>query len=107
MGTRKVQVFHMNQSHNDDAMNVNGGCTDGLNKQVTDDDVMNVNRQSTDDLADELHKMTSWMHQLMSQGNQVVETTPEHSQKLFTASETVNLTEKSGKLTPKAQQATQ
>ena len=40
--------------------------------------------------------MTSWTHQLMSQGNQVVETTAEHSQKLFTASKTVNLTEKSG-----------
>ena len=40
--------------------------------------------------------MMSWMHQLMSQGNQVLETTPGHSQKLFTASETVNLTEKSG-----------
>ena len=38
--------------------------------------------------------MTSQMHQLMSQGNQVVETTPGHSPKLFTASETVNLTKK-------------
>ena len=36
------------------------------------------------------------MHQLMSQQQQVVETTPGHSQKLFTASETVNLTGKSG-----------
>ena len=45
---------------------------------------------------DELHKMTSQMHQLMSQGNQVVETTPGHSQKLCTASETANPTEKSG-----------
>ena len=27
--------------------------------------------------------MTSQVHQLMSQGNQVVETTPGHSQKLF------------------------
>ena len=54
---------------------------------------MNVNGQSTDDLADESQKMMSWMHQLMSQGNQVVETTPGHSQKHFTGSETVNLTE--------------
>ena len=47
------------------------------------------------------------MHQMMSQQQQVVETTLGHSQKLFTASETVNLTEKRWKLTPKAQQATQ
>ena len=40
--------------------------------------------------------MTTWMHQLMSQGNQVVETTPGHSQKLLKTPETVNLTEKSG-----------
>ena len=66
-----------------------------------------MNGQSADDSKHELHKMTSQMHQLMSHGNQVVETTPGHSQKLFTASETVNLTEKSGKLTPKVQQATQ
>ena len=32
--------------------------------------------------------------QMMSQQHQVVETTPGHSQKLFTASETLNLTEK-------------
>ena len=38
--------------------------------------------------------MTSWMHQMMSQQQQVVETTPVHFQKVFTASETVNLTEK-------------
>ena len=44
---------------------------------------MNVNGQSTDDLVDESHKVTSWMHQIMSQGNQVVETTLGHSQKLF------------------------
>ena len=43
---------------------------------------------------------------MMSQQQQVVETTPEHSQKLFAASETVNLTEKIVKLTPKAQQLT-
>ena len=39
--------------------------------------------------------MTSEMHQMMSQGNQVVETTPGHSQELFTASETFNLRENS------------
>ena len=39
--------------------------------------------------------MTSQLHQLMSQQQQVVETTPGHSQKLFAASKTVNLTEKS------------
>ena len=55
---------------------------------------MNVNRRSADDLGDESHKMMSQMHQLMSQGNQVVETTPGHSQKLFKTPETVNLTEK-------------
>ena len=33
------------------------------------------------------------MHQMMSQ-QQLLETTPGHSQKLFTASETVNLREK-------------
>ena len=52
-----------------------------------------MNGRSADDSVDELHKMMSWMHQLMSQGNQVVETTPGHTQRLFTASETVNLTE--------------
>ena len=67
-----------------------------MNKQVAEDDVTNVNGQSADDLADESHKMTSWMHKLMSQENQVVETTPGHSQKLFTDFETVNPTEKSG-----------
>ena len=41
--------------------------------------------------------MTSWTHQLMSQGNQVVETNPGHSQKHFTVSETVNLTEQNVK----------
>ena len=42
--------------------------------------------------------MTSQTHQMMSQQQQqVVETTPGHSQKLFTASETVNLTEKNMK----------
>ena len=51
--------------------------------------------------------MTSQMHQMMSQQQQVVETTPGHSKKLCTASETVNLTEKNRKLSPKAQQATQ
>ena len=38
--------------------------------------------------------MMSWTHQMMSQGNQVVETTPGQSQKLFKTPETVNLTEK-------------
>ena len=36
----------------------------------------------------------SWTLQLMSQANQVVETTPGQSQKLFKTPETVNLTEK-------------
>ena len=40
--------------------------------------------------------MMSQMHQLMSQGNQVVEATPGHSQKLFIASETATSTQKSG-----------
>ena len=53
-----------------------------------------MNEQSADDSEDESHKMMSWTHQLMSQGNQVVETTPGHSQKLFKTPETVNLTEK-------------
>ena len=47
------------------------------------------------------------MHQMMSQQQQVVETPRGHSQKHFMASETVNLTEKIVKLTPKAQQGTQ
>ena len=38
--------------------------------------------------------MTSWTLQMMSQGNQVVETAPWQSQKLFETPETVNLTEK-------------
>ena len=42
---------------------------------------------------DKLHKMVSQMYQMMSQ-QQLLETTPGHSQKLFTASETVNLREK-------------
>ena len=67
-----------------------------MNEQVPEDDVTNVNRQSADNSVDVSHKMMSQTHQLMSQGNQVVETTPGHSQKIFTASETVNLTEKSG-----------
>ena len=40
--------------------------------------------------------MMSQTHQMMSQQQQVVETTSGHSQKLLTASETVDLTEKSG-----------
>ena len=54
---------------------------------------MNMNGQSADDSMDESHKMTSWMHQMMSQQQQVVETTTRHSQKLFMASETVILTD--------------
>ena len=50
---------------------------------------------------DESHKMTSHVHPMMSQQEQVVETTPGHSLKLFTACETVNLTEKIVKLTPR------
>ena len=72
MGTSEVQTFQMNKLQNNDVMNMNGGCTDGLNQQAADDDVMNMNGQSTDNLTDESHKMTSWMYQLMSQGNQVV-----------------------------------
>ena len=76
MGMSEVQTFLLNQLHNDDIMNWNGGHTDGWNEQVTEDDIMNVNRQCTDDLADELKKMSSMMHQMMSQENQVEETTP-------------------------------
>ena len=53
-----------------------------------------MNGQSADDLNNESHMMMAQMHQRMSQGNQVVETTPWHSQKLFKTPETVNLTEK-------------
>ena len=42
-----------------------------------------------DDSNDESHKMTSQMHKMISQQQQVVETTPGHSQNLFAASETV------------------
>ena len=38
--------------------------------------------------------MKSWMHQLMSQGNQVVETAPRHLQELFETPETVNVQRK-------------
>ena len=44
---------------------------------------------------------------MMSQQQEVAETTPGHSQKLFTDSETVNLTEKNVNLAPRVQQATQ
>ena len=54
-----------------------------------------MNRQSTDDSNDESQKMMSWMHQMMSQQQQVVQTTPGQSQKLSKTSETVNLTVKS------------
>ena len=43
-GISKGQMFQTNQLHNDDVMNVNRQCTDGLNEQVTDEDVTNVNR---------------------------------------------------------------
>ena len=56
--------------------------------------IMNVNRSSADDSADESHKIMSWTTQLMSQGDQVVETTPGHSWKLLKNPETVNQTEK-------------
>ena len=72
---------------------MSGQHTDGLNEQVPEDNIMNVNGWSTGDSADESYKMILQMHQLMSQGNQVVETTPGHSQKLF---KTVNLREKNG-----------
>ena len=39
--------------------------------------------------------MMSWMYQMMSQQQQVVETTPGQSQKLLKTSETVNQTKKS------------
>ena len=51
--------------------------------------------------------MTSWMHQMMSQQQQVVETTPGQSQKLLKTSETVNLTEKIQRLLTRSQDATQ
>ena len=76
-------MFQMNQLHNDDVMNVNGQCTDGLNEGVAEDDITNMNRQSADDLVDESHKMMAQMHQMMSQQKQVVEMTPGHSQMLF------------------------
>ena len=60
---------------------------------------MNTNGQSTDNLNDESHKMTSWMHQMMSQGNQVVETTLVKSQG--------NLTEINLRLSTRSQNATQ
>ena len=47
-----------------------------------------------DNLVDESHKMTSQMHQMVPQGQQVVGTTPGQSQKLFKTAETVNLKEK-------------
>ena len=61
-----------------------------MNKQVTEDDITNIDRQSADDSMDESHKMTSQMPQIMSH---CCAKTPGHSQKLFTASETVNLTD--------------
>ena len=51
--------------------------------------------------------MTSQTHQMMSQGNQVVETTPGQSQKLLKTSETINLTEKNQMLSTRSQGATQ
>ena len=42
------------------------------------------------------------MHQMMSQQQLVVETTPGHSQKIITASETVNLIEKNLKAQTKS-----
>ena len=70
--------------------------TDGLNEQVTEDGITNVNGLGADDSVVELHKMASQMHQLMSQGTQVIKTSPGHAQKHFTASETVNLIVKNG-----------
>ena len=61
---------------------------DPLNEQVAEDGVMNVNRWCTDDSVVESHKMTSWTHQVMSQGQQGMGTTQGQSQKLKT-SETV------------------
>ena len=45
-------------------------------EQDVEDDVTNVNGQNADDSTDELQKMTSWIHQMMSQQEQqhVVET---------------------------------
>ena len=80
MGTSKVQTFQTNQSHNNDITNMNGLHTDRLNEKVSEDDVTNVNDQSADDLvddlADESHKKISQMHQMLSQQQQVVQTTP-------------------------------
>ena len=51
--------------------------------------------------------MMSQMHQMMSQQQQVVETTPGQSQKLLMTAETVNLTEKIQRLSMRSQDATQ
>ena len=42
-----------------------------------------MNKQSADGLNDELHKIVLQMHQMMEQGNQMVETTTGQSQKLL------------------------
>ena len=69
---------------------------------------MNTNGQSAYDLNDESDKkMMSQTHQMMRQGNQVVETTPGQSQKLLKTSETANLTEKIQRLSTRSQDATQ
>ena len=62
-----------------------------------------MSRQSTDDLNDESQKMMSWMHQMMSQQQQVVQTTPGQFQKLLKTSETVNLTEKIQRISTRSQ----
>ena len=42
MGMGEVLMLQMNQSHNNDAMNMNGQRTDRLNEQVTEDGIMNM-----------------------------------------------------------------
>ena len=52
-------------------------------------------------------KTTPQIHQMMSQQQQVEETTPRQSQKLLKTSETVNVTEKIQRLSTRSQDATQ
>ena len=43
LGRGEVQTLQMNQSHNNNIMNVNRWWTDGLNEQVTEVDITNTN----------------------------------------------------------------
>ena len=84
-------TYGMNQSHNNDVMNMNGQWSnDWMNesqKMITQMDKVHIN--------DESDKMMSQIYQMMTEGNQVVEPTPGPSQKLLKSPETVNLTKKS------------